>query len=151
MAAEDLLGFTDAGPMVAAPEDPFMGMSAPATEANEFMPEITALREWEDRHEQALEERSLREEAEKKERRKAAEDELKKWHQERTAGIEQSRSSTAAVEQLRGEEIKGVANPWERVCELINTSARTTDESRDTSRMAALLIQLKTSPVAAAA
>merc|ERR1719198_538959 len=71
-------------PAPAAYSDPFSGMpvkdSAPA--GGMSIPEMNALREWEDKHERELEEISVKEETEKK---KAAAEELAKWHEDRAA------------------------------------------------------------------
>mmetsp|Transcript_57064 Transcript_57064/g.92438 ORF Transcript_57064/g.92438 Transcript_57064/m.92438 type:complete len:183 (-) Transcript_57064:56-604(-) len=138
--------------------DPFQGM--PVKEAGGSMggkiPEQNALREWEDKHEKELEDMSRKEVAKKEERRKVAAEALAKWKQEQaeTASKRQAtnRSNEASTEKSRLDAMKPGANPWERVVELIDTSApNTTDESRDTSRMRSLLIQLKSNPVIAAA
>merc|ERR1719507_663661 len=119
------------------------------------IPEMTELRRWEDQHERELEDVAMKEEAKKKERRKAAEDELHKWHEERHVDIEKRRAAKRTEQEL-AQKTKEQAvqqessNVWERVAELVNTNARTESDCRDTSRMAALLIHLKTSPVAVA-
>merc|ERR1740138_592041 len=135
--------------------DPFQGVpvkdmgSAPMS-----IPEMNALREWEDKHERDLEEKSRKEETEKKDKRKNAESELQKFYQDSTSSFKKRQASNrkdeTATEQARADAMKPGANPWERVVDLIDTNARTADESRDTSRMRALLIQLKSSPIAAA-
>merc|ERR1712083_275199 len=119
------------------------------------MPNMTPLREWEQKHEAELEEISVKEQASKQASRKEAEDELKKWYSERAEGIQKKAASNQqeekTVEESRAAAAKPGANAWERVVDLIDTNARTADESRDTSRMRALLIQLKSNPVVAAA
>merc|ERR1719145_546190 len=119
------------------------------------VPEVTKLREWEDQHEKELDDISRKEEADRKERRMKASDELTKWYDERTSDISKKKNTNRADEGMaqkaREAAEKPGANPWERVVDLIDTSARTADESHDTSRMRALLIQLKSNPVVAAA
>merc|ERR1719317_920833 len=68
----------------AAYADPFQGVPVvqPAGNMTKTIPEMTELRRWEDQHERELEDVAVKEEAKKKERRKAAEDELQKWHEE---------------------------------------------------------------------
>eukprot|EP00933_Yihiella_yeosuensis_P064555 TRINITY_DN67984_c0_g1_i1.p1 TRINITY_DN67984_c0_g1~~TRINITY_DN67984_c0_g1_i1.p1 ORF type:complete len:189 (-),score=81.02 TRINITY_DN67984_c0_g1_i1:131-697(-) len=174
----NLMGFTDAAPPVdpmsfvgggdaqpmpamPAPQaaDPFSGMpvqeAAPVAAANSGrIPEMNALREWEDKHEAKLEEIARTEAAKKEERRKAAADALKKYHED-TDGETKKRQSTnrsneATAEKLRADSQKTGANPWERVVDLIDTNAKTADEAGDTSRMRSLLIHLKSNPVACA-
>merc|ERR1719215_1748923 len=143
----------------AAYADPFQGMPVQDASAGmgggAMIPEMTALREWEAKHEQELEEISRKEDADKGERRKAASEQLTQWYDERTAGNQKrlatNRADEATAESARAEAMKPGANPWERVVDLIDTNARTADESRDTSRMRSLLIQLKSSPVVTAA
>merc|ERR1712083_668941 len=96
-----------------------------------------------------------KEQASKQASRKEASEELNKWYDERKDGIQKkatsNRQEEKTVEESRAAAEKPGANPWERVVDLIDTNARTADESRDTSRMRALLIQLKSNPVVAAA
>eukprot|EP00418_Pyrodinium_bahamense_P022989 CAMPEP_0179134210 /NCGR_PEP_ID=MMETSP0796-20121207/63854_1 /TAXON_ID=73915 /ORGANISM="Pyrodinium bahamense, Strain pbaha01" /LENGTH=163 /DNA_ID=CAMNT_0020833197 /DNA_START=116 /DNA_END=607 /DNA_ORIENTATION=- len=152
------LDMPDALPVPTPIADPFAGMSAPTgsgSGTSQFIPEMTELRMWEDRHERELEETARREETMRKERRQAAEAQLQEWYEAREADIKKRHESKVAEEreanQLESDAVKNVENPWERVAKLINASTRIADESRDTSRMAALLIQLKNSPVAVAA
>lgn len=116
---------------------------------------MTPLREWQNKHEQELEESAAKEQASKQATRQAAADELKKWYEERTETNQKKASSNrkdeASAEEARQAAVKPGANAWERVVDLIDTNAKTADESRDTSRMRALLIQLKSNPVVAAA
>merc|ERR1712039_4990 len=100
---------------------------------------MTPLREWENKHEQDLEEISSKEVASKTAARKDAEDEMKKWYEERKENIEKKKTSNkkAEVDEPAAWEAaeKPGANAWERVADLIDTNARTADEARDTSRM----------------
>mmetsp|Transcript_123652 Transcript_123652/g.385014 ORF Transcript_123652/g.385014 Transcript_123652/m.385014 type:complete len:117 (-) Transcript_123652:109-459(-) len=116
---------------------------------------MTELRIWEEKHERELEQSADKEQSDRRARRQAADDELQRWHQERGEEVQKRRTSKRAEEQaaseLQMDAAEKVGNPWERVVDLINTSARVSDESRDTSRMAALLIHLKNTPVAVAA
>mmetsp|Transcript_20747 Transcript_20747/g.65452 ORF Transcript_20747/g.65452 Transcript_20747/m.65452 type:complete len:173 (-) Transcript_20747:118-636(-) len=118
------------------------------------IPEMNALREWEDKHERELEEKSQKEQTEKKERQAVAANELKAWHEERQQEaqkrIASNRAQQESMEASRSESVKGL-NPWELVADLIDTRGVAADDGRDTSRMRALLIQLKTSPAITAA
>merc|ERR1719401_1182939 len=140
-----------------APIDHFQGMPVAQDPGlmSKPVPEVTKLREWEDQHEKELEDIARKEEADRKDRRMKASDELTKWYDERTSDISKKKNTNRADEstaqKAREDAEKTGANPWGRVVDLIDTSARTADESRDTSRMRALLIQLKSNPVVAAA
>merc|ERR1719282_805846 len=144
----------------AAYADPFQGMpvqdaSASMGGGGGMIPEMTALREWEAKHEQELEEVSRKEDSDKAERRKSASEQLTQWYEERQTSNQKrlatNRADESTAETARAEAMQPGANPWERVVDLIDTNARTADESRDTSRMRSLLIQLKSSPVVTAA
>mmetsp|Transcript_24847 Transcript_24847/g.69673 ORF Transcript_24847/g.69673 Transcript_24847/m.69673 type:complete len:181 (-) Transcript_24847:122-664(-) len=115
------------------------------------MPEMNALREWEEKHSQQLEETARAEEAKKKDRRQSASDELSQWYQDRDGTTKKrlatNRSEEKTTEAARLAAMQPGANPWERVVDLIDTNAKTGDGCRDTGRMRALLIQLKSSPV----
>merc|ERR1719456_757589 len=113
------------------------------------IPEVTALREWEDKHAKDLEEKEQKEAGEKKARREEAYAEIQKWKVERDANITKKRSTNRQEEEATGAAAESVPksdNPWERVVDLIDTNARASDDSRDISRMRALLIQLKSAP-----
>merc|ERR1719343_1903362 len=76
-------GTPEAAPAMGSPAgyvDPFQGV--PVREdmgsAGMAIPEMTVLREWEDKHERELEEISRKEEAEKKDRKKGASEEAEK-------------------------------------------------------------------------
>merc|ERR1712087_376339 len=143
-----------AAPAAPAHEDMFAGLPNSSGGAKEI-PKMTPLREWESKHEQDLEEISSKEVASKTAARKDAEDDMKKWYEERKENIEKKKASNkkAEVDETAVWEAaeKPGANAWERVADLIDTNARTADEARDTSRMRALLIHLKTNPVIRAA
>merc|ERR1719356_1989313 len=119
------------------------------------MPNRTPLREWQDKHEQELEEITAKEQASKQATRATAAEELGKWYEERKDTISKKASSNrkeeVAAEEARQAALKPGANAWERVVDLIDTNAKTLDDARDTSRMRALLIQLKSNPVVSAA
>merc|ERR1712216_993909 len=135
--------------------DPFQGMpmaAAPGTSASgRMIPEMNALREWEDKHEQTLEETARQEAKDKEAKRQEAAAALQKFYAERQENTSKkmatNRSEEEAMEASRAGAMPASGNPWERVAELIDTNARALDESRDTSRMRALLIQLKSNPV----
>merc|ERR1719408_840832 len=138
---DNLLGFTDnsgGDPMAAvdAPEppamsggyvDPFQGMPVKdsADDYSSAIPEVTALREWEDKHTQELEEKSRAEQAEKNQRKAAAEAEIAKWNEERKANVAK-KSATNPEEEALGSANKSLPkgeNAWERVVDLIDTNA----------------------------
>merc|ERR1740120_664133 len=132
MPMDSLAGGMAASPVAYA--DPFQGM--PVQDASAGMcgggggiPEMTALREWEAKHEQELEETSRKEDTEKAERRKAASEQLREWYEERDANNQKrlttNRSEEQTAETARAEAMQPGANPWERVVDLIDTNART--------------------------
>merc|ERR1719437_410910 len=96
----DTLGFTSAPPMI--PEasgyaDPFEGVPVKDSSASSpvgiTIPEMNALREWEDKHERELEEKARKEETEKKDRREEASDELGKYYEERAANLKKRQTT----------------------------------------------------------
>jgi len=127
--------------------DPFAGMSS--SHGAGGIPEMTPLREWEDKHERELEEANCKEVSDKKERRRVADEAIQKFYEERQAGIKAkqgtNRTAQETFEQEKLAEDKPNANPWERVSELIDISARTVDDGRCTERMRKLLLELGSS------
>lgn len=132
--------------------DPFQGMPVKdaASMGSKTIPEMSILREWEDKHERDLEEVGRKEANDKEARRKEAEDELKAFFEERSTNIQKRHVTNRADEDTFQETCKEAAQPgfntWQRVMELVDVNARTAEDSRDTSRMRNLLIQLKASP-----
>merc|ERR1719413_200470 len=123
-------GTPEAAPAMGSPAgyvDPFQGV--PVREdmgsAGMDIPEMNALREWEDNHERELEEISRKEEAEKKDRKKGASDEMVKFYEGRAADLKKRQASNIAnekaSEQARADALKPGANPWERVVDLVDT------------------------------
>merc|ERR1719473_1758875 len=83
--------------------DPFQGV--PVKDMNSggmTIPEMNALREWEDKHERELEERSRKEEAEKKVRREAAYAEIQAWKEERDLNMKKKRDTNRLDEETTG-------------------------------------------------
>uniref|UniRef100_A0A7S0ZRM3 Clathrin light chain n=1 Tax=Noctiluca scintillans TaxID=2966 RepID=A0A7S0ZRM3_NOCSC len=141
--------FAAAGPPVSAGyADAFSGMSG--AESTAAPKEMTPLREWEIQHEQDLEESAQKECRDKEERRQSAAEALNIFQQERVEGNVKRRSMNRADEETAQKTKEAIVreNPWERVADLIDSSARPVDaEAHDTSRMRSLLIQLKSDPV----
>mmetsp|Transcript_110840 Transcript_110840/g.309763 ORF Transcript_110840/g.309763 Transcript_110840/m.309763 type:complete len:184 (+) Transcript_110840:65-616(+) len=157
-AAPDAAGATDAaafmtGEAASGYSDPFQGMPVQeSASAGMAVPETaTALREWEDKHERELQDAARQEEGKKNDRRQSASEALSRWYQERDANRQKRLATNRADEQsseaARVDMVSPTANPWERVVDLIDTNAKTADGCRDTGRMRALLIQLKSSPL----
>eukprot|EP00434_Breviolum_minutum_P016122 symbB.v1.2.014209.t1/scaffold1027.1/size171366/11 len=177
MDGNNLLGFTEAAPAAApaVPEmppadpmsymgesqamepppaaysDPFQGVPVKDPVSSPIIPEMNALREWEENHEKELEEMARKEAQEKEQKRGNATSELSKWNEERLDSRKKrmatNRTDEDTSEKARVEAMKPGANPWERVCDLIDTNAKAAEDSRDTSRLRSLLIHLKSSPV----
>merc|ERR1719428_2099726 len=117
-----------------------------------MIPEMTALREWEEKHERELEEIMRKEEMDKKGRREKAKEDIAAWYEERKTNnakkAKSNREEEATLEAARAEQMKPGANPWERIVDLIDTNAQANvaDGVKDTSRMRTLLISLKNNP-----
>ena len=70
--------------------------------------------------------------SEKEQRRGTATNELQKWNEERLdtrkKRMATNRTDEESSEKARGEAMKPGANPWERVCDLIDTNAKAAEE-----------------------
>lgn len=132
--------------------DVFSNMPAAAEAPTAMGPpgQLSALREWEIQHDNELEEVARNEAKEKENRRQAAVDLIKIYHQELSDATKKRQSSNRADEETMKQMMEATVreNPWEMVSDLIDLSARPVDgEARDSSRMRGLLIQLKSDPV----
>merc|ERR1712014_541229 len=100
------------------------------------------------------EEAARQESKDKEAKRQEASSQLQKFYAERQDTISKKKGANRSEEEAMAKSRDAMSsvggNPWERVAELIDTNARAGDDSRDTSRMRALLIQLKTNPVVTA-
>merc|ERR1712137_1124943 len=140
------------GGFEAAPSyvDPFAQVPTP-TPGNQMVsrtvPEISPLREWEERHYQELDEMSRKEQEEKMERRQRASEEAQAFHKERAVNVEKHHEQNLAQTQ----QVDSTRNVWERITDYVDLRATANVDARDTSRMRSLLIALKTSPPVAAA
>merc|ERR1712136_697936 len=95
--------------------------------------ELSALREWEIQHEQKLEEAR-----EKEDRRQAATEASRIFNQERVEANTNRRSANRADEETAKKTAEAIIreNPWERVADLIDTTALPVGaDSQDVSRM----------------
>jgi len=123
-----------------------------AASADAAVREVSKLREWERDHEARLEDQMSKESHQKAERREHAAADLQKWHEERKSNIakrhEQMKIDDKSLAKSLPDASRTSSNVWERIVGLIDTSSRSTisEDAKDTSRMRALLIQLKTSP-----
>mmetsp|Transcript_65346 Transcript_65346/g.181721 ORF Transcript_65346/g.181721 Transcript_65346/m.181721 type:complete len:186 (+) Transcript_65346:76-633(+) len=163
MGAAPFFATAAAPPQTTDCADPFAGMpmqdtssmGVPAANGARAIPELNALREWEDKHEQKLEEFSRQESKDKEAKRAEATSQLQKYYADRQDTIAKKKASNRAEEEVmeksrQDQAPASGANPWERVAELIDANARAGDNTRDTSRMRSLLIQLKTNPIVSA-
>mmetsp|Transcript_89944 Transcript_89944/g.178740 ORF Transcript_89944/g.178740 Transcript_89944/m.178740 type:complete len:159 (+) Transcript_89944:54-530(+) len=135
--------------------DPFAGVPPAPVDGSPIriagIPEMNALREWEDKHQRDLEEKEQQEQTAKKERQAAAGASLKEFYDERAEETKKRNSANRASQQDAEASLAKAdegLNPWELVAKLIDTRGVPADTSRDTSRMRDLLIELKTSPLA---
>merc|ERR1719510_862240 len=103
--APDPMSYT-AAPAMGSPTgyvDPFQGMPVADTgmgSGTRTIPEMNALREWEDKHERELEEIDTKEKAEKKEKRQVAADELKKWYEDLNANMKKRHATNRTDETM---------------------------------------------------
>merc|ERR1711862_204594 len=136
----------------AAYADPFEGMavqdSSAASQPPGTIPEVSALREWESKHNEELEEMSQEEVAKKSQLRAAAASEMAQWQEERLGNIKKKRATNRSEEEAFADNNCSVQGdtPWERIVNLVDLNARSSDECRDTTRMRNLHIHLKASP-----
>merc|ERR1712151_1285707 len=115
-----LLGFTDSAPTEGSPMDstaqdfamspsaaeyvdPFQGMPAAAAPmdtgaSGKMIPEMNALREWEDKHEQTLEETARQEAKDKETKRQDASSQLQKFYADRQETIQEKMGSNRMEE-----------------------------------------------------
>merc|ERR1711972_1085887 len=148
--AELLGGAAAQNPGAASNYDAFQGLPVndSSSDYTSAIPEVSALREWEDKHNAELEEKAREEQNKKNELRANAAAEIQKWNEERLGNIQKKHTTNRADEETfaaNNGSPEG-ASTWEKVVNLIDLNARGSDESRDTSRMRNLLIQLKASP-----
>merc|ERR1719235_766833 len=91
--------------------DPFSGVPVPSGDSfsggGMMIPEMTALREWEEKHERELEEIMRKEEMDKKQRKEKAKEDIAAWYEERktnnTKKAKTNREEEATLEAARAE------------------------------------------------
>merc|ERR1711920_1195796 len=121
---------------------------------------MSQLRQWEMQHDADLRAKEADEIAKKSAFKNCAAEALQAWYEQRRQDMAKQRQTNRAHEsafQIASEEAalasQGRNNAWECVAELVDISAQAPTSSgsadgttRDTSRMRALLIQLKSDP-----
>merc|ERR1712130_575342 len=119
------MGFQGMPVQEASPMAP-MGVAAsvPAV-GGRTIPEMTVLREWEEKHAQHLEELDRKEIQDKEARRKDAQDKITAFYNERKeATAKKKTGNRSAEEALEKTKPEASANAWERVADLVDTSAK---------------------------
>eukprot|EP01066_Platyproteum_vivax_P011206 Platyproteum_vivax@DN5084_c0_g1_i1.p1 len=125
-------------PNMAAPNNLAAKVNGEKKEKNE----ITPYRAWELEHEKVLDQLSKEEEVEKTRRREKAQEDLKKFYEDRAAQIEATKKANLLAEeaQKKEDEEKRDEVDWKRVSELVDLGGA--GGGRDIGRMKELLVNL---------
>lgn len=146
------------GPVQAAPEEPQMnGPSGPPLDLPESVPRLAReepekIRTWRERQKAMLEQKDAEEEKKKAELRAAAQKELEDWYARYREQIDKSKQTNrnAEKEWVLDRDSKGTSGQeWETIAKLCDFNPKAARNSKDTSRMRTIILQLKQQPPAA--
>jgi len=145
-------------PAVAATSEPAaeeVEEPAPAPAAASVAPtpvpriEPEKIRRWREEQKKRLDEKDAEEEQKKNEWREAAKKELEDWYKQHEETVAKTRSANRAAEkELVSGDNKSTeaAADWEQIAKLCEFNPKVNRNTKDTSRMRGLILQLKQNP-----
>lgn len=147
----DLGSDLNAGPLDAGPAgdtQPQMPAAAPSPSP---VPRIEPekIRRWREDQKARLEEKDEDEERKKTEWRESAKKELEDWYKQHEESVSKTRAANRAAEkELVSGDNKSTerAADWEQIAKLCEFNPKVSRNTKDTSRMRSLILQLKQSP-----
>ncbi|XP_037086775.1 clathrin light chain-like isoform X5 [Pollicipes pollicipes] len=111
------------------------------------------IRRWREEQRQRLEEKDAEEERKKDEWRESAKKELEDWYKQHEESVSKTRAANreaalAAEKELVSGDNKSTeaAADWEQIAKLCEFNPKVNRNTKDTSRMRSLILQLKQSP-----
>ncbi|XP_043198276.1 clathrin light chain-like isoform X3 [Amphibalanus amphitrite] len=138
----------DAGPAGdVQPQAPAPAAAPSPTPVPRIEPE--KIRRWREEQKARLEEKDEEEERKKAEWREAAKKELEDWYKQHEESVSKTRAANRAAEkELVSGEAKSTerAADWEQIAKLCEFNPKVSRNTKDTSRMRSLILQLKQNP-----
>ncbi|XP_037086772.1 clathrin light chain-like isoform X2 [Pollicipes pollicipes] len=141
----------DAGPGGDAEEAPAPAPAPAAVPTPTPAPRVEPekIRRWREEQRQRLEEKDAEEERKKDEWRESAKKELEDWYKQHEESVSKTRAANRAAEkELVSGDNKSTeaAADWEQIAKLCEFNPKVNRNTKDTSRMRSLILQLKQSP-----
>ncbi|XP_037086774.1 clathrin light chain-like isoform X4 [Pollicipes pollicipes] len=145
----------DAGPGGDAEEAPAPAPAPAAVPTPTPAPRVEPekIRRWREEQRQRLEEKDAEEERKKDEWRESAKKELEDWYKQHEESVSKTRAANreaalAAEKELVSGDNKSTeaAADWEQIAKLCEFNPKVNRNTKDTSRMRSLILQLKQSP-----
>jgi len=132
-------------------EEPAPAAPAAAPVAPTPVPRIEPekIRRWREEQKKRLDEKDAEEEQKKNEWREAAKKELEDWYKQHEETVAKTRSANRAAEkELVSGDNKSTeaAADWEQIAKLCEFNPKVNRNTKDTSRMRGLILQLKQNP-----
>ncbi|KAF3852018.1 hypothetical protein F7725_005373 [Dissostichus mawsoni] len=127
------------------PSDAYAAISS----ADRLQAEPESLRKWREEQSerlQLLDENSIKQESEWKEKAKV---ELEEWHARQDEQLEKTKTNNRAAEEAMISDLdeNNPGTEWERVARLCDFNPKSSKQAKDVSRMRSVLISLKQSPL----
>ncbi|RWS02211.1 Clathrin light chain A-like protein [Dinothrombium tinctorium] len=110
------------------------------------------IRKWREEHQRLLEAKDKEEAKRKEELREQAKRELEEWYQRYTEQLEKSKlnNRNAEKEWIAERDAEAPGLEWEKIARMCDFNPKAARNTRDTSRMRSILLQLKQNPPAGA-
>ncbi|KAI1288146.1 Clathrin light chain A [Halotydeus destructor] len=124
--------------------------SAAASNENRVEPE--KIRVWREEQAKMLENKDAEEETKRNELRESAKKELDEWYSRYAEQLEKSKSNNRNSEQewIAERDADQPGQDWEKIAKLCDFNPKAARNTKDTSRMKSILLQLKQNPPVAA-
>lgn len=107
------------------------------------------IKKWREEQQKRLEEKDKEEEVKKLELQQTAKKELEEWYARYKEQIEKSKQANrnAEKEYVAERDAESPGQEWERIARLCDFNPKSSRNSKDTSRMRSIILQLKQTPI----
>jgi len=136
--------------------DPFTAEPAPAVQDNDNIyaamreaSEPESIRKWKEEQAEEIAARDADSEVQKEEWKAAAKQELEDWYARQNDVLDKNKAGNREAQEdfLKEQSESKPGQQWEKICKLCDFNPKSNRNSKDTSRMRGLFLQLKQTPL----
>jgi len=121
---------------------------SPLPTSQQLREEPESIKKWREEQRKMLEEKDKEEEKRKEELKKQAKKELEEWYARYAEQLEKSKANnrTAEKEWIAERDAEKPGQEWEKIANLCDFNPKTSRNTKDTSRLKSIILQLKQNP-----